>query len=158
MLHLNEELDLFLPALSWVNRFIPELYTPVSVNDFVENRHLVKPTKTILPLGVFFYGDALIGFRNVSFRRGAEDTHTLYDMTDEMEIEISPGALETVTTHHLTHTELTLPDGRLFKADVLYHPQTDKAYLFAVTRSGRPARKTERAELTDRLETQRVYR
>ena len=151
MLHYNEELRRF-GSWALLNLFLPQMYDAVSVHDFVEHRSLVAPTGFVLSPFLFFYGSACVLFQNVSFRRGSNDRHTLYDLTDEIEVEISSLATSRIAKQHLTGWGSPLPDGRLFEAQVLYVPADDRTYLFDAKRFGPLEPEQERRELSDRLQ------
>lgn len=140
MIHINREVREHLGTVvgAAVDTFFPQYYEALSIRDFVENRKAVQPTRSLAPLALFFYEKACVFFTNVNFRQGKNDRHTLYDLTDEIEVAIPRLAFKSVVVYDQGIEKLVVPDGRLFRANIEYHLKTDQAFLYSVEPYGPP--------------------
>lgn len=100
-----------------------ETYYPENLADFIRNRKNIIPTRTILPLGVFLYGKALVILPSAMYFPINKRKGILRDFGNEIEVSISelrPRRLEELQEQ--TH----LRDVRL-----VYIPGKDSIHLYS---------------------------
>mgnify|MGYP000442226827 CR=1 FL=1 len=125
MLHINEEIRRYRGPLNLrlalTGYFIPEIYMATTLADFVNERHLVKPTRKLLPIGVFHYGAAAIFVKNSVTLQGLNSERPeLVDLTSSFHVQLSLAAEKLAF----------LEEGvRLFEPLIVYHPKHDSARL-----------------------------
>ncbi len=87
MLHLNSEKDKDF-ALFFIDLIFPETYIATSIDDFLKNKSGIKPTKKVLPLGVFLYNQALIEFPEGVYNSLDEKTGIISDCNSSININL----------------------------------------------------------------------
>lgn len=121
MLYINELLRQK-PLLRWVDSFIPEMYECFSLKDLVENKKELKPTRKILPLGIFFYNKACVFI----------STSVIYNSIDEKLGELTDltGGIEILLGKSLEDKKSVLSNGmRLYSPFLIYQPKKEKIEL-----------------------------
>ncbi len=130
MIHLNEEIRTgFYKFPSWQKiglLFIPEIYIPTTIDDFVRNAENIKLTRKIFPPGYFFNDKAVIIFNNVAYRRTGKEWCEIEDMNNALEAKIL-----------MPDSEINeIYDGaRLDSAYIAFSPKSKKSLLWFINYS-----------------------
>src|SRR3989344_795168 len=130
MLHLNEELKTLGTKLHWICIFMPELYRAVTLRDFLDEKHLIKPTRKLIPPSVFVYGCGVVLLPNLLYTPVDDKIGRLSDLESSVLVHISDWFLTT------EDRELLQDSLRLYEPFVLYNPRKDKSYLYGFERHG----------------------
>lgn len=84
MIHLNRHLResplFYLDWIFWEN------YSAQSIDDFLRHKEEIQPTRKLLPLGVFWYGLAVIEFPSVTYEPLDQNKGLLVDLTSSLEV------------------------------------------------------------------------
>jgi hypothetical protein len=151
MIHLNSEMRKS-PILFLAEAVMPETYTATTVDDFLREKDEVKATRRILPLGVYFNGNAIISFPSVSYKivshvRGILYKGIIYDLTASLDVELDPRFMEQELKDNLNNGM------RLYNARVRYDLSDAALYLFYYEPSGPPIsdEKDAKESIFDRL-------
>ena len=128
MLHLNEELKTLGTKLHWICIFMPELYRAVTLRDFLDEKHLIKPTRKLIPPSVFVYGCGVVLLPNLLYTPVDDKIGRLSDLESSVLVHISDWFLTT------EDRELLQDSLRLYEPFVLYNPRKDKSYLYGFER------------------------
>ncbi len=100
----------------WYNMLFHRGYIAENIEDFIKNREHIKPTRTILPPGVFIFGKALITFKRPVIYRA----ESVSDPTGMMDVRAALNV----------RWSLGLHDGQmLYKAVFSYRPKSQNAPL-----------------------------
>lgn len=115
--------------LSFLNFIMPEYYSATTINDFLNDKSDIKPTKKVLPWGVFFYNCALVQFPAARYRNKDEKTGILLDVNSSIDV-----SLDYILS--INEEERLEDDVVLYDPIIIYKPKNDGSWLYDYKEQG----------------------
>jgi len=137
MIHFNTHLKN--STLFLVERILPEVYQCTTIRDFKDNADQIRPTRKILPVGIFYNGRAFVYLTSALFRfsEDSEKKGFLTDLTDSLEVTVRKVG---DWKFGLCREEFeNLENGmKLYRPHILYRPRDGEMVLLGYTPQGPP--------------------
>ena len=120
MIHLNRE-----TPVGYLDPFIPELYIATNIQDFLDNRGDIIPTRRLLPVGMFWNSWAGIFLYNpITFSLKDDNSGIISDFSASLDVLLGK-RLNSLSIEE----KQQLTGKRSYEVGLIYGPDNHRTYL-----------------------------